>query len=93
MHHITKFSVFLELLLFSFSAKVIRYRSDFRTEATFVQWDKNQRGVPSEVNALTGMTSLLFSIRIFSAAGVVGPFAPSAITYKETNGTEESTFM
>ena len=28
------------------------------------------------------MTSFLFSISTFSAAGVVGPFAPSAITYR-----------
>ena len=32
---------------------------------------------------LTGMTSLLFSIKTFSAAGVVGPFAPSAITWNK----------
>ena len=31
------------------------------------------------------MTSFLLPIRIFSASGVVGPFAPSAITYKEKN--------
>ena len=34
----------------------------------------------NKTKILTGMTSFLFSIKILSAAGVVGPLAPSAIT-------------
>ena len=37
---------------------------------------------------LTGRTSFLFSIRIFSAAGVVGPLAPSAMIWQEVQTKE-----
>ena len=46
------------------------------------------QALSQETEAFTGITSFSFLISTFSAAGVVGPFAPSAITCeKKTDHT------